>query len=44
LHRPRAYWLLGLVMSYTQGGFIHVLLGLAIVAVRLRVIGGRKAL
>lgn len=37
-------WLLGLVTSYTLGGFIHVLLALAIVVVLLRVIGGRRAL
>lgn len=37
-------WLLGLVTSYTLGGFIHVLLVLAIVVVLLRVIGGRRAL
>ena len=37
-------WLLGLVTSYTIGGFIHVLLVLAIVVVLLRVIGGRSAL
>lgn len=37
-------WLLGLVTSYTLGGFVHVLLVLAIVVVLLRVIGGRKAL
>jgi hypothetical protein len=35
-------WLLGLVTSYTIGGFIHVLLVIAIVVVLLRVIGGRK--
>ena len=35
-------WLLGLVSSYTVGGFIHVLLVIAIVVVLLRVIGGRK--
>lgn len=35
-------WLLGLVSSYTMGGFIHVLLVLAIVAVLLRVISGRR--
>ena len=35
-------WLLGLVSSYTIGGFIHVLLVLAIVVVLLRVISGRK--
>lgn len=37
-------WLLGLVTSYTMGGFIHVLLVVAIVMVLLRVISGRKAL
>ena len=37
-------WLLGLVSSYTMGGFIHILLVLAIVVVLLNVIGGRKAL
>jgi len=37
-------WLLGLVTSYTMGGFIHVLLVIAIVVVLLRVIGGRKPL
>lgn len=37
-------WLLGLVSSYTLGGFIHVLLILAIVMVLLNVIGGRNAL
>ena len=36
-------WLLGLVTSYTMGGFIHVLLVIAIVVVLLRVIGGRGA-
>jgi hypothetical protein len=35
-------WLLGLVSSYTMGGFIHVLLVLAIVAVLVRVIQGRN--
>lgn len=37
-------WLLGLVTSYTVGGFIHVLLVVAIIMVLLRVISGRKAL
>jgi len=37
-------WLLGLVTSYTLGGFIHVLLVIAIVVVLLRVIGGRNPL
>lgn len=35
-------WVLGLVSSYTMGGFIHVLLVIAIVVILLRVIGGRK--
>ena len=37
-------WLLGLVTSYTMGGFIHVLLVIAIVVVLLRVISGRNPL
>lgn len=37
-------WLLGLVSSYTLGGFIHVLLVLAIVVVLINVIQGRRAL
>ncbi len=35
-------WLLGMVTSYTIGGFIHILLIIAVVAVLLRVISGRK--
>lgn len=35
-------WLLGLVSSYTLGGFVHLLLVIAIVLVLLRVIRGRK--
>jgi len=35
-------WLLGLVSSYTIGGFIHVLLVIAIVVVLIRVIQGRR--
>jgi hypothetical protein len=35
-------WLLGMVTSYTLGGFIHVLLVLAIVAIVVRVIQGRR--
>jgi hypothetical protein len=35
-------WLFGLVSSYTIGGFIHVLLVIAIVVILLRVISGRK--
>ncbi len=37
-------WLIGLVSSYTIGGFIHVLLVIAIVIVLLRVISGRRPL
>ena len=35
-------WLLGVVTSYTMGGFIHILLVLAIVVVLIRVIQGRR--
>jgi hypothetical protein len=35
-------WALGLVTSYTLGGFIHILLVLAIVVVLIRVIQGRS--
>lgn len=35
-------WLLGLISSYTMGGFIHLLLIIAIVVVLLRVIQGRR--
>ncbi|MFZ3223119.1 MAG: lmo0937 family membrane protein [Rugosibacter sp.] len=37
-------WLLGLVTSYTLGGFIHILLVIAIIVVLLRVINGRSPL
>ncbi len=37
-------WLLGLVSSYTIGGFIHILLVVAIIVVLVNVIQGRKAL
>ncbi len=37
-------WLLGLVTSTTMGGFVHVLLVIAIVVVLLRVISGRSPL
>jgi hypothetical protein len=36
-------WLLGLVSSYTLGGFIHILLVLAIVVILINVIQGRRA-
>ena len=35
-------WLLGLVSSHTMGGFIHVLLVIAIIVVLVRVIQGRR--
>jgi Family of unknown function (DUF5670) len=34
-------WLLGLISSYTLGGFIHVLLVIAVVALLVRIISGR---
>ena len=37
-------WLLGMVSSYTLGGFIHILLVLALVAVVIQLITGRRAL
>lgn len=37
-------WLLGLVTSTTMGGFVHILLVIAIVVILLRVIGGRRGL
>jgi hypothetical protein len=35
-------WLLGLVTSYTMGGFIHVLLVLAVASVLIRLMQGRR--
>ena len=35
-------WLLGVVSSYTLGGFIHILLVLAIVALLVQLIQGRR--
>ena len=35
-------WVLGLVSSYTMGGFIHILLVLAVAVVLIRIIQGRK--
>ncbi len=35
-------WLLGLVTSYTLGGFIHALLVIAVVVILIRVIQGRR--
>ena len=35
-------WLLGMVSSYTMGGFIHILLVVAVITVLVRVIQGRR--
>jgi hypothetical protein len=35
-------WLLGLVTSYTLGGFIHILLVLAVIVILVRVLQGRR--
>ncbi|MGA2131785.1 MAG: lmo0937 family membrane protein [Bryobacteraceae bacterium] len=37
-------WLLGLVTSYTLGGFIHILLVIALVVLVIQLITGRRAL
>lgn len=37
-------WLLGMVSSYTLGGFIHILLLLAVAVVLINIIQGRKPL
>ncbi len=37
-------WLLGFVSGYTMGGFIHILLVIAIVVVLIRIIQGRRPL
>jgi len=37
-------WVLGLVSSYTMGGFIHVLLVIAVIVVLINIIQGRRAL
>ena len=37
-------WLLGMVSSYTMGGFVHLLLVLAIIVVLIRVIQGRRVM
>ena len=37
-------WLLGLVSSYTMGGFIHILLVIAIVVLIIQLISGRRPL
>lgn len=35
-------WVLGLVSSYTMGGFIHLLIAIAVIAVLFQVLSGRK--
>lgn len=35
-------WALGLVSSYTMGGFIHILLVIAVVVIAVRLIQGRR--
>ncbi len=37
-------WLVGLLSSYTMGGFIHILLVIAVIVIILRLISGRKPL
>ena len=37
-------WALGLVTSYTMGGFIHILLVIAVIVVLVNIIRGRRAL
>ena len=37
-------WALGLVSSYTMGGFIHILLVIAIIVILLRLVRGRKVI
>lgn len=37
-------WLLGLLSSYTMGGFIHVLLVIAAIAIVVRLVQGRRVL
>ena len=37
-----ALWLLGQVTAYTMGGFIHILLVIAVISVAIRLIQGRR--
>ena len=39
-----ALWLLGILTAHVMGGFIHVLLVIAIIVVLVRIISGRKAI
>jgi len=36
-------WLLGMVTAYTVGGYIHILLVLALISVAIQLIGGRRS-
>lgn len=38
-----ALWAIGLITAFTLGGLVHILLGLAVVIILIRVIQGRKA-
>lgn len=38
------FWLLGLVTSHAMGGFIHILLVVAVIIILLRVIQGRRVI
>ncbi|MCM2284400.1 MAG: lmo0937 family membrane protein [Desulfobacula sp.] len=37
-------WVLGLVSSYTMGGFIHILLVVAVIALIVQIVQGRRVL
>ena len=37
-------WILGMVTSYTLGGFIHILIVIAVVVILIKIITGRKVL
>jgi len=37
-----ALWLVGLVSSYTMGGFIHILLVIAVIVIIMQLVSGRK--
>ncbi|HXP90970.1 MAG TPA: lmo0937 family membrane protein [Fibrobacteria bacterium] len=37
-------WLLGMVTSYTMGGFVHILLVIAVIVILVRLIQGRRVL
>jgi hypothetical protein len=39
-----ALWALGMVTSYTMGGFVHILLVIAVVVILVRIIQGRRVL